>query len=86
MPPHRVVTHGRNLTPAQLTCKAQAFGCMEALRHAKGDKAKAAAHGLVCTNTPGALDDSVAEFAMGLILSAARHIAATAAQQQEQQI
>ena len=44
------------------------------------DKAKAAAHGLVCTNTPGALDGSVAEFAIGLILSAARHIATTAAQ------
>ncbi|MBN1556982.1 MAG: hypothetical protein JW951_02410 [Lentisphaerae bacterium] len=44
------------------------------------DRDKAAARGQVCTNTPGALDDSVAEFAVGLILAAARHIAVTAAQ------
>ncbi len=44
------------------------------------DKAKAAEYGLVCTNTPGVLDDSVAEFAVGLIISAARHIATTVGQ------
>lgn len=44
------------------------------------DKAQAARHGLVCANTPGALDDSVAEFAMGLILAAARHVASAAAE------
>src|SRR5947199_10364567 len=37
------------------------------------DKGLATAHGLLCTNTPGALDDSVAEHAMGLVLALARH-------------
>lgn len=37
------------------------------------DKAQAAARGLLCTNTPGTLDDSVAEHAIGLLLAAARH-------------
>jgi phosphoglycerate dehydrogenase-like enzyme len=40
------------------------------------DKAKATAAGLLCTNTPGALDDSVAELAMLLIAGAARHLLA----------
>ncbi len=44
------------------------------------DQGKAAAHGLVCTNTPGALDDSVAEFTIGLLLAAARHLAAATAE------
>ena len=37
------------------------------------DKAKATAAGLLCTNTPGVLDESVAEHTMTLILAAARH-------------
>jgi lactate dehydrogenase-like 2-hydroxyacid dehydrogenase len=37
------------------------------------DKAKATALGLLCTNTPGVLDESVAEHTMTLILAAARH-------------
>lgn len=37
------------------------------------DKALATSRGLLCTNTPGVLDDSVAEHAMGLIMSLARH-------------
>jgi lactate dehydrogenase-like 2-hydroxyacid dehydrogenase len=37
------------------------------------DKGKASAQGILCTNTPGVLDDSVAEHAMGLILALARH-------------
>lgn len=43
------------------------------------DKARASARGLYCTNTPGALDQSVAEFTMALLLGAARHIPKTAA-------
>ena len=43
------------------------------------DKTRAAAGGIYCTNTPGALDNSVAECAMGLLLTAARHLAACAA-------
>ncbi|MFA5205345.1 MAG: NAD(P)-dependent oxidoreductase [Lentisphaeria bacterium] len=43
------------------------------------DQAQAAAHGLFCTNTPGVLDDSVAEFTLALLLAAARHLAAAAA-------
>lgn len=39
------------------------------------DKALAAQKGLLCTNTPGVLDRSVAECAVGLILTAARHFA-----------
>jgi phosphoglycerate dehydrogenase-like enzyme len=40
------------------------------------DKAKATRAGLLCANTPGVLHDSVAEFAMLLILAAARHLPA----------
>jgi len=40
------------------------------------DKQKATEKGLFCTNTPGALDDSVAEHAFNLILAAARHTVA----------
>jgi phosphoglycerate dehydrogenase-like enzyme len=40
------------------------------------DKDRATAAGLLCTNTPGVLDDSVAEHAMLLVLAAARHVAA----------
>jgi phosphoglycerate dehydrogenase-like enzyme len=39
------------------------------------DKEKATVAGLLCTNTPGVLDQSVAELAMLLILSAARRLA-----------
>lgn len=40
------------------------------------DKEKATAAGVLCTNTPGVLDQSVAELAVLLILAAARRIAA----------
>ncbi|MFZ2656142.1 MAG: NAD(P)-dependent oxidoreductase [Victivallales bacterium] len=43
------------------------------------DKVLAKAKGIHCCNTPGVLDDSVAEFAMGLMLASARHIAACSA-------
>jgi phosphoglycerate dehydrogenase-like enzyme len=43
------------------------------------NKELAASKGLYCTNTPGALDDSVAECAVGMILTAARHLASCAA-------
>jgi phosphoglycerate dehydrogenase-like enzyme len=39
------------------------------------DKALAKSKGIFCTNTPGALDDSVAECAMGMTMTAARHLA-----------
>ena len=39
------------------------------------DKGLAKSKGIFCTNTPGALDDSVAECAMGMITTAARHLA-----------
>lgn len=42
------------------------------------DKKKAAEKGILCANTPGALDQSVAECAVGLMLSAARNIPACA--------
>ncbi len=42
------------------------------------DKAAATSAGLLCTNTPGVLDDSVAEHTMALILAAARRIPALA--------
>ena len=38
------------------------------------DKVRAKERGILCINTPGALDNSVAEMAIGLILSAARQI------------
>ncbi len=38
------------------------------------DKAQATEKGLLCTNTPGVLDDSVAEYAIALLLAAARHL------------
>ncbi|HOZ45554.1 MAG TPA: NAD(P)-dependent oxidoreductase [Candidatus Hydrogenedentes bacterium] len=40
------------------------------------DMAKATARGLLCTNTPGVLDDSVAEHAITLILCAAKALSA----------
>ncbi|MFO7536002.1 MAG: NAD(P)-dependent oxidoreductase [Kiritimatiellia bacterium] len=43
------------------------------------DKALASGKGLLCTNTPGVLDDSVAEYAVALMLAAARQVAATGA-------
>jgi len=43
------------------------------------DKALAATRGILCCNTPGVLDDSVAECAIGLMLACARHIAACSA-------
>lgn len=42
------------------------------------DKAKATGAGLLCTNTPGVLDQSVAEHAVLLMLAAARHLAKNA--------
>lgn len=38
------------------------------------DKARATAAGILCTNTPGVLDQSVAEQTIALILAAARHV------------
>lgn len=46
--------------------------------HDSLDKAQATARGLFCTNTPGALDDSVAEHTIALLLAAARHTVAVA--------
>jgi D-3-phosphoglycerate dehydrogenase len=40
------------------------------------DKAKATQHEVLCTNTPGVLDDSVAEFTIGLLLALSRRTAA----------
>jgi phosphoglycerate dehydrogenase-like enzyme len=42
------------------------------------DKAAATAAGILCTNTPGVLEQSVAELTMLLILAAARHLPAVA--------
>ena len=42
------------------------------------DKARATAAGILCTNTPGVLDDSVAEHTIALILAVARHLGANA--------
>jgi phosphoglycerate dehydrogenase-like enzyme len=44
------------------------------------DKDKASARGVFCTNTPGVLDDSVAEYTMWLILSSARQVIELAAE------
>lgn len=44
------------------------------------DKDKATSAGLLCTNTPGVLDESVAELAMLLILAAARRLDALTAE------
>jgi phosphoglycerate dehydrogenase-like enzyme len=46
--------------------------------HDSVDQAQATARGLYCTNTPGALDDSVAEHTINLLLAAARHTVAVA--------
>jgi phosphoglycerate dehydrogenase-like enzyme len=48
--------------------------------HDSVDKAKATQAGLLCTNTPGVLDESVAEHAILLMLGAARHFAANTAE------
>lgn len=49
------------------------------------DKEKATAEGVICTNTPGVLDDSVAEHTIALMLAAARHVAAVAPAMKEGQ-
>jgi phosphoglycerate dehydrogenase-like enzyme len=46
--------------------------------HDSIDKVKATSAGVLCTNTPGVLDQSVAEHAMLLVLAAARHLARNA--------
>lgn len=43
------------------------------------DKPLASQHGIICTNTPGALDDSVAEHTINLLLAASRWTVPTAA-------
>ncbi len=43
------------------------------------DKAQATTRGLLCTNTPGALDDSVAEHTINLLFAAARQTVSQAA-------
>lgn len=43
------------------------------------DKAQATARGVLCTNTPGVLDDSVAEHTIGLLFAAARQTVSQAA-------
>ncbi len=43
------------------------------------DKVQATARGLLCTNTPGALDDSVAEHTINLLFAAARQTVSQAA-------
>ncbi|MEN6535312.1 MAG: NAD(P)-dependent oxidoreductase [Bryobacteraceae bacterium] len=43
------------------------------------DKARVARASILCTNTPGALDESVAEHAISLLLAAARHTTQVAA-------
>ena len=47
------------------------------------DKEKATAAGVLCTNTPGVLDQSVAELAMLLVLAAARRLALLDAEMRE---
>jgi phosphoglycerate dehydrogenase-like enzyme len=47
--------------------------------HDNIDKPKATAAGVLCTNTPGVLDDSVAEHTIALMLAATRHLLANAA-------
>ena len=42
--------------------------------HEGVDKVKATQAGLLCTNTPGVLDQSVAEHVIALLLAAARHV------------
>lgn len=44
--------------------------------HDSIDKAKATEAGLLCTNTPNVLNDSVAEHTLALMMAAARHIPA----------
>lgn len=54
------------------TLKPGAIVARFGVGHDSIDKAKATMAGILCTNTPGALDDSVAELAVSLLLSAAR--------------
>ena len=48
--------------------------------HDAVDKKQATAHGVLCTNTPGVLDDSVAELTLLLMLAAARRLPALTAE------
>jgi phosphoglycerate dehydrogenase-like enzyme len=48
--------------------------------HDAVDKKQATEHGVLCTNTPGVLDDSVAELTLLLMLAAARRLPALTAE------
>lgn len=47
------------------------------------DKSKATEAGVLCTNTPSVLDQSVAELTMAMIVGAARHVPRSAAEMRE---
>jgi phosphoglycerate dehydrogenase-like enzyme len=51
--------------------------------HESVDKRRATGAGLLCTNTPGVLDQSVAELTLLFILAAARHLTVRAAEMRE---
>ena len=75
---HAVVGHLRYEAALYAALKR---GCVLArfgVGHDGIDKARATAAGILCTNTPGTLDDSVAELAMLMIAAAARHLPALA--------
>jgi phosphoglycerate dehydrogenase-like enzyme len=71
---HAVVGHRRYESALYSALKRGRVLARFGVGHEGIDKAKATAAGILCTNTPGTLDASVAELGMLLIASAARHL------------
>jgi phosphoglycerate dehydrogenase-like enzyme len=76
---HAIV--GVSAYPSAVYCAIPRGGVLArfGIGHDGIDKETATRAGILCTNTPGALDDSVAEHALGLITAAARHLPPLAA-------
>ena len=74
----RTWSSGPRPTPERCTTRCQPGGVIArfGVGHDGIDKARATEAGLLCTNTPGVLDQSVAEHTMLLVAAAARRLVA----------
>jgi phosphoglycerate dehydrogenase-like enzyme len=76
---HAIVGHSPYRGPLYEALPRGAVLARFGVGHDGIDKRAATAAGLLCTNTPGVLDQSVAETTIALMLAAARHVPAMAA-------
>ncbi|MEO7192630.1 MAG: NAD(P)-dependent oxidoreductase [Vicinamibacterales bacterium] len=76
---YAVIGHRRYEGPLYAALPPRGLIARFGVGHDGVDKARATAAGLMCTNTPSVLDQSVAEFTLWLIGAAARHLVSLAA-------